>query len=113
MDQQTGTPVTDTTEVLRDPAALAELLRQLTPEQQEKFFSRLERAALRRRIQAWGYLCALVVFVAGAIVGLLYWALVQTFSSLMLLTLPVMLAGAILFAFGRWSRSVRDETTEN
>lgn len=90
----------------RDPAAVAAALAKLSPQQAAAFIDRLEKIMLRRRIQTWGYLLALLVFAVGAIVGLTYWALVQTWTSLMLLTVPVMLAGMIMMAFGRWAKKI-------
>lgn len=90
----------------RDPAALAAVLTQLSPEQANAFLERLERIALRRKVQTWGYLMALLVFALGVLIALFYWALAQTWESVMLLVVPVILAALVLIGFGKWAKQL-------
>ncbi|MBK9069970.1 MAG: hypothetical protein IPL79_03035 [Myxococcales bacterium] len=87
----------------RDPVAMAALLKQLTPAQTDAFLGRLERIMLKKKVQAWGYLLAALVFALGVMVGLTYWALVQTWASVMLMVVPVALAALVLIGFGKWA----------
>ena len=87
----------------RDPVAMAALLKQLTPAHTDAFLGRLERIMLKKKVQAWGYLLAALVFALGALVGLTYWALVQTWTSVMLMVVPVALAALVLIGFGKWA----------
>lgn len=88
----------------RDPVAMAALLKQLTPAQTDAFLGRLERIMLKKKVQAWGYLLAALVFALGVLVALTYWALVQTWASVMLMVVPVALAALVLIGFGKWAK---------
>jgi hypothetical protein len=89
-------------------AAIEKQLEQLTPEQAEMFLEVLELTMKKRRIMLAGYAAALLAMLGG-----MMWALYMygtreygTFVGWVFFV-PFLLVGAILWSFGRWSKSVK------
>jgi uncharacterized membrane protein (DUF106 family) len=89
-------------------AEIEKALEQLTPEQAEMFLEVLELTMKRRRIMLAGYALALVAMLGG-----MMWALYTygtreygTFVGWVFFV-PFIAVGAILWIFGRWSKSVK------
>jgi small-conductance mechanosensitive channel len=53
--------------------AIADAIKKLSPAEAEVFLYQLERAILRRKVQLWGYLAALVVWVVSMFFALAFY----------------------------------------
>jgi hypothetical protein len=86
---------------------LAEAVAKLTPEEAEFFVTRLEAALRKRKIQLFGYLTAMLVWLASMLVALAYVGMSQSgrFVGWVFL-IPFGLVGAVLYGFGRWATAV-------
>lgn len=55
------------------PDEVAEAIRKLPPEKAEHFLRELERAVRKSRVQLWGYVLSLVVWLASMVLALAYY----------------------------------------
>lgn len=85
------------------PDEVAEAIRKLPPEKAAHFLRELERAVIKSRVQLWGYVLGLVVWLVSMVLALAYyggrqagefrgWALLVPFGTL---ALVLWLAGLI------------------
>jgi hypothetical protein len=89
----------------RDDGALADAIKQLSPEEAEFFLHKLEMAIRRRRLQGIGYIVAITAWLVTTLIALVYNAS-QDRLVVGAFIIPVGLAGAILYGFGRWADRV-------
>ena len=77
----------------------------LTPEQEAAFQRALLRLRRRRQIQLTGYVVSLVVIVFGVLAGLVLFGRAPNVRLVgWVFLVPLGLAGAVLWFFGRWAR---------
>jgi hypothetical protein len=84
---------------------IAAAIKQLSPEQALVFLDKLERVYKKQRIQALGYLVAMVVWAGGMFAALVYAGSTEGFTAWVYLV-PFALVGAVLYGFGRWASKV-------
>lgn len=84
---------------------LARAIAQLSPEEAAFFLHRLEMAMRKRKIQLTGYLVALLAWLAGMTIALIYFGM-NDWSSAWAFIVPFGIVGAILYGFGTWSERV-------
>lgn len=84
---------------------LAKAVAQLSPEEALFFLAKLEAVMNKRKLQLTGYLVALVVWLIGMFLGLLYYGTHDGFVGWVFLA-PFAVVGVILWAFGKWSDKV-------
>lgn len=89
----------------RKQADIARAIEQLTPEQAAFFLHKLEAALRKRKIQLSGYLVAMVAWVVGMTMALIYFGM-NDISSLWAFLVPFGIVGVILYAFGTWAERV-------
>jgi hypothetical protein len=96
---------------------LVKAIAQLSPDEAAFFLHRLEMAMRKRKIQLTGYLVALLAWLAGMILALIYFGM-NDLSSAWAFIVPFGIVGAILYGFGTWAERVarrpppaRTETT--
>lgn len=87
---------------------VAEAIKQLSPEEAAHFVALLEKAIHRRRIQLFGYLVSLVVFLISSWFALAYFAAADEGEFTMwVFFIPFLLVALIFWSFGRWSNRHR------
>lgn len=84
---------------------LARAIAQLKPEEAAFLLHRLEMALRKRNIQVTGYLVALVAWLAGMTLALIYFG-ANDASAAWAFIVPFGIAGAILYGFGTWAERV-------
>lgn len=84
---------------------LVRAIAQLKPEEAAFFLHRLEAALRKRKIQLTGYLVALVSWLVGMVLALLYYGTTDG-SGLWAFIVPFGIVGVILYAFGGWADRV-------
>lgn len=88
-------------------AELQAAIAKLTPDEAAHFIAKLEVSAQKNRIQLWGYLVAIAMWLltmAGALVYYTY-SPKGTFVA-WVLTIPFVTVGVLLWLFGRWADAV-------
>jgi len=88
-----------------DPEAIANAIKELSPDEALLFLDKLERVYKKGRVQALGYLVAMVVWAAGMFGALIYAGTHDGFTMWVYLV-PFGLVGAVLYAFGRWANKI-------
>jgi hypothetical protein len=84
---------------------LARTIAQLSPEEAAFFLHKLEMALRKRKIQLGGYLVAMVAWLAGMTLALIYFGM-QDGSTAWAFIVPFGIVGAILYGFGTWAERV-------
>ena len=84
---------------------LAKAVAKLSPEEALFFLAKLEAVMNKRKLQLTGYLVALVVWMIGMFLALLYYGTHDGFVGWVFIV-PFGFVGVILFAFGKWSEKV-------
>lgn len=90
---------------------LTDAIKQLSPDEAAFFLAKLERAIKKRRIQLFGYLVALGLWVLGTVGALVVYGLVAGFVGWVFLV-PFLFVGLSLWAFGKWADRVGRPPTE-
>ncbi len=94
--------------------AIEEALRELTPEEAALFVGLLEVAMKKRRLMLFGYLLALAVFFSGMLLALFVYGTREPGQVLeWVFLVPFTGVGAVLYLFGRWSKSIEQPTAES
>ncbi|HEY6180468.1 MAG TPA: hypothetical protein VIX73_38765 [Kofleriaceae bacterium] len=89
----------------REHAEIARAIEQLTPEEAAYFLHKLEAAYRKRKIQLSGYLVAMVAWLVGMTMALVYFGM-NDLSSAWAFLVPFGIVGVILYAFGAWADRV-------
>jgi hypothetical protein len=84
---------------------LARAVAQLSPEDAAFFLHRLEAALRKRKIQLGGYLVAMLAWLVGMVLALIYDSLSDS-SALWAFLVPFGIVGAVLYGFGAWAERV-------
>lgn len=84
---------------------LAHAISQLDPEQAAVFLQRLEATFRKRKIQISGYLVAMVAWLVGMTLALIYFGM-NDGSAAWAFIVPFGAVGVILYAFGSWADRV-------
>lgn len=81
--------------------AIAHAIQKLSPAEAEMFLHKLERAVVRRRIQLWGYLTALVAWAVTMFFSLAAYGGADPHSfRAWILAIPFAAIGVVLYVFG-------------
>jgi hypothetical protein len=88
-----------------DHAKIARAIEQLTPEEAAYFLHKLEAAYRKRKIQLSGYLVAMVAWLVGMTMALVYFGM-SDLSSAWAFLVPFGIVGVILYVFGAWAERV-------
>lgn len=86
-------------------AEIAAAIEKLTPEEAAYFLHKLEAAFRKRKIQLSGYLVAMVAWLVGMVLALIYFGM-NDLSSMWAFLVPFGIVGVILYAFGTWAERV-------
>jgi hypothetical protein len=86
-------------------AEIAAAIEKLTPEEAAYFLHKLEAAFRKRKIQLSGYLIAMVAWLVGMVLALIYFGM-NDVSSMWAFLVPFGIVGVILYAFGTWAERV-------
>ena len=86
-------------------AEIARAIEQLTPDEAAYFLHKLEAAYRKRKIQLSGYLVAMVAWLVGMTMALVYFGM-NDLSSAWAFLVPFGIVGVILYAFGAWAERV-------
>jgi hypothetical protein len=89
----------------REHAEIARAIEQLTPDEAAYFLHKLEAAYRKRKIQLSGYLVAMVAWLVGMTMALVYFGM-NDLSSAWAFLAPFGIVGVILYAFGAWAERV-------
>lgn len=84
---------------------LEKAIAQLSPEEAAFFLHRLEMALRKRKIQLSGYLVAMVAWLAGMTLALIYFG-INDWSAAWAFIVPFGIVGVILYGFGTWAERV-------
>lgn len=84
---------------------LARAIAQLSPEEAAFFLHKLEMALRKRKIQLGGYLVAMVAWLAGMTLALIYFGM-HDGSTVWAFIVPFGIVGVILYGFGTWAERV-------
>ena len=84
---------------------LARAIAQLKPEEAAFFLHKLEMALRKRKIQLSGYLVAMVAWLAGMTLALIYFGM-NDGSAAWAFIVPFGIVGVILYGFGTWAERV-------
>lgn len=84
---------------------LARAIAQLRPEEAAFFLHKLEMGLRKRKIQLGGYLVAMVAWLAGMTLALIYFGMNDA-SAAWAFIVPFGIVGAILYGFGTWAERV-------
>jgi hypothetical protein len=84
---------------------LVHAIAQLAPEEAAFFLARLEAALRKRKIQLSGYLIAMVAWLVGMVLALMYFGM-NDGSAVWAFIVPFGIVGVILYAFGTWADRV-------
>jgi hypothetical protein len=84
---------------------LEKAVAQLSPEEAAFFLHKLETAMRRRNIQVTGRLVALIAWLAGMTLALIYFGANDAYAAWAFIV-PFGIAGAILYGFGTWEKRV-------
>ncbi|MCG8420945.1 MAG: hypothetical protein MJE77_23740 [Proteobacteria bacterium] len=88
-------------------SGLAKEIEKLSPEEAAVFLQLVEKAFKKRRIQLIGYVLALFLMVGGMLSAFLIYAQREPDQFLgWVFLVPFTLVGAVLLAFGHWSRKL-------
>jgi hypothetical protein len=88
-----------------DGGDLARAIAKLSPEEAQFFLAKLEAVLKKRRLQLFGYLIALAVFLIGMFFAIAYWGTHEGFVGWVFL-IPFALVGVILVVFGKWGNAI-------
>jgi hypothetical protein len=91
--------------VKKSHAEIAAAIEKLTPEEAAYFLHRVEAAFRKRKIQLSGYLVAMVAWLVGMVLALIYFGM-NDVSSMWAFLVPFGIVGVILYAFGTWAERV-------
>lgn len=84
---------------------LARAIAELSPEEAAFFLHRVEAAFRKRKIQISGYLIAMVAWLVGMVMALLYYSLADS-SALWAFIVPFGVVGLVLYGFGAWAERI-------
>ena len=84
---------------------LVRAIAQLKPDEAAFFLHRLEAALRKRKIQLSGYLVAMVAWLVGMTLALMYFGM-NDLSAAWAFIVPFGAVGAILYGFGTWANRV-------
>lgn len=84
---------------------LARAIAQLSPEEAAFFLHKLEMALRKRKIQLTGYLVAMVAWLVGMVLALIYFGM-NDGSTAWAFIVPFGIVGVILYGFGTWAERV-------
>ena len=84
---------------------LARAIEKLSPEEAAFFLHKLEMVLRKRKIQLGGYLVAMVAWLAGMTLALIYFGMNDA-SAAWAFIVPFGIVGAILYGFGAWAERV-------
>ncbi len=84
---------------------LEKAIAQLSPDEAAFFLHRLEMALRKRKIQLGGYLVAMVAWLAGMVLALIYFGM-NDWSAAWAFIVPFGIVGVILYGFGTWAERV-------
>jgi hypothetical protein len=88
-----------------DGGDLARAIAKLSPDEAQFFLAKLEAVLKKRRLQLFGYLIALAVFLIGMFFAIAYWGTHDGFVGWVFL-IPFALVGVILVVFGKWGDAI-------
>ena len=88
-----------------DEGELAKAVAQLSPDEALFFLAKLEAVMNKRKLQLTGYLVALVTWLIGTFLALVYFGMHEGFVGWVFLV-PFAFVGAILWLFGKWADKV-------
>jgi hypothetical protein len=83
---------------------LARAIAQLAPDEAAFFLHKLEMALRKRKIQLGGYLVAMIAWLAGMTLALIYYGMDG--SAAWAFIVPFGIVGVILYGFGAWAERV-------
>lgn len=84
---------------------LARAIAQLSPDEAAFFLHKLEMGLRKRKIQLSGYLAAMVAWLVGMTLALIYFGM-NDWSAAWAFIVPFGAVGAILYGFGSWAERV-------
>jgi peroxiredoxin len=84
---------------------LAQAIAQLSPDEAAFFLHKLEMALRKRKIQLGGYLAAMVAWLVGMVLALIYFGM-NDWSAAWAFIVPFGVVGVILYGFGTWAERV-------
>ena len=84
---------------------LARAIEQLTPDEAQFFLHKLEVAFRKRKIQLTGYLVAMVAWLVGMTLSLIYFGANDGFA-IWVFAVPFAIVGVVLYVFGGWAERV-------
>jgi hypothetical protein len=84
---------------------LARAIAQLNPDEAAFFLHKLEMALRKRKIQLTGYLVAMVAWLVGMTLALIYFGMSDA-STVWAFIAPFGIVGLILYGFGAWAERV-------
>ena len=82
--------------------AVAEAMKQMSPEERDLFIHLLKAKYTKRKIQLTGYLVGLMLWLLGMVFALVIYGTSSGFVGWVFLV-PFVALGATLWAFGKWS----------
>ena len=85
--------------------AVAEAIKNLTPEEAALFLFHLEMKLRKRKLQLVGYLVAMALWLAGMLFALVVFGTSSGFVGWVFL-IPFALVGATLWVFGKWGEKI-------
>jgi hypothetical protein len=87
---------------------LAEAIQNLNADEAQFFLEKLERAIRKRKIMISGYLAAMLIWVVGMAVGLVWFGMSSGGFMGWVFLMPFLGVGIVLYAFGKWANRVGD-----
>lgn len=85
--------------------AVAEAMKQMSPEERDLFIYLLKSKYTKRKIQLTGYLVGLFLWLAGMMFALVIYGTASGFVGWVFLV-PFALLGATIWGFGKWSEKI-------
>jgi hypothetical protein len=85
--------------------AVAEAIKNLSPEEAQLFLFHLESKYTKRKVQLTGYLVAIALWIAGMLLALMIFGMSSGFVGWVFL-IPFGLVGVTLWGFGKWSEKI-------
>jgi len=92
---------------------LAQAIQSLNPEEAQFFLEKLERAVRKRKIQITGYLAAMLVWVVGMMISLMYYGMSNGGFIGWVFLMPFLGVGLVLYGFGKWADRVGNPPAKN
>jgi hypothetical protein len=84
---------------------LARAIEQLSPDEAAFFLWKLEVALRKRKVQLLGYLVAMVAWLVGMVLALLYYGMSSGFVGWVFIA-PFAVVGIVLYIFGWWANKI-------